>query len=128
MKGKWSLAFAVLIILCLSAGNVFAQEAVPLLKQVIDDYKTDPALGDSNWKGKQIEITVEIIFFDSSTHVMVQQVFESVPYLAWVPYKGLNKIYEFMAKITIKGTITGISYNPNGSINCVMMEDCVILE
>ena len=128
MKSKWSLVFCVLALLCLSAGNAFAQDAEPLLKQIIDDYKTDPALGDSNWKDKQIEITAAIIFFDSSTHVMVQQVFESVSYLAWIPYKGLNRIYEHMSEIKIKGTITGISYNPNGSINCVMMTDCEIVE
>jgi hypothetical protein len=132
MKEKRGLVFSILFVLCLNTSNSFAQDFTPLLKQVIDDYKIDPILGDSNWKGKQIEITAKIVFFDQN-EIMVEQRFESSYYNAWIQFKDsgsrtLAFNWDIDSEIKIKGTITGIDFNNNGSINCVIMNDCIIIK
>jgi hypothetical protein len=117
-----------------ATGNLVREmaDSIPLLKQIYDDYKNDPKLFDSKWKGKQIEITVKIVFLDKP-NIMVEQILGSGYYSARIQFKDpksytLALNYEEVdSEIKIRGTITEIV--PNGeSIDHVEMRDCIIIQ
>jgi len=149
MRCKRILILGILLIACFSVSCSFAQSSVSAtLQQILDDYENNPRRRDTNWKGKQIEITAEVMNIQNDGAVIIRQGIEGdrathydgsfssrITYsLAISSFRSsenralLN--IDRGSQIRVRGTIDGITearVSDGSVVNIVRLINCVIV-